>query len=153
MITSVWTTPGQENEVARELFRAVFCQELGMDEAQLDDAFTPFSFHLALVNDGMPIAAGRFYLRGVGKAELSRICVLPEYRRQGIGDGLIKVLDFKAALAGLDTSYAEVPEEYEKIFLRIGFAPEGDWAEKNGRRVRVMKKETNDGTKGHCAHQ
>lgn len=153
MITSVWTTPGQENEVARELFRAVFCNEFNMPEQELDDVFTPFSFQLALVNDGIPVAAGRFYLRATGKAQLSRICVLPAYRRQGIGDGLIKILDFKAAMAGLTESYAEVPAAYEQIFSRVGFVPQGDWVEKNGSRMRTMKKETNDGTKGHCAHQ
>ena len=100
MITSVWTFPGQDNETARQIRKAVFCDELGMDPEKEQDVFEPFSFQLALLLDDKPVAAGRFYLRGLGKAQLSRICVLPEYRRQGIGDGLIKILDFKAAMAG-----------------------------------------------------
>ena len=153
MITSIWTLPGQPNETAQALRATVFCGELGMKPEEEQDAFDPFSFQLALLSDGVPVAAGRFYLRGVGKAQLSRICVLPEYRRQGIGDGLIRILDFKAAMAGLKESYAQVPLEYEKIFRRIGFVPCGEPEEEAGRTVLPMKKETNDGTKGHCAHQ
>ncbi len=147
MITSVWTTPGECNETALAIERAVF------PEAVFPDAFEPFSFQLALLNEGTPVAAGRFYLRSTGKAQLDRICVLPPYRCQGIGDGLIRILDFKAATVGLQESYAEVPLEYEKLFARIGFAPFGEPFEKNGRRLQNMKKECNDGSKGHCSHQ
>lgn len=152
MITSVWTVPGERNEPAFQIRNAVFCKELGMDPEKLEDAFDPFSFQLTLLLDDVPVAAGRFYLRSVGKAQMSRICVLPEYRRQGIGDGLIKILDYKAAMAGLKESYADVPLEYEPLFLRIGFLPYGEPFEQEGRMVRTMKKECNDGTKGHCTH-
>lgn len=147
MITSVWTTPGECNETALAIEQAVF------PELETPDAFEPFSFQLALLCDGVPVAAGRFYLRGTGKAQLDRICVLPQWRRQGIGDGLIKILDFKAALAGLQESYAEVPLEYEKIFLRIGFVRCAEPVRRDGKDCVTMKKECNDGTKGHCAHQ
>ena len=153
MITSVWTIPGQDNETARQIRKAVFCDELGMDPEKEQDVFEPFSFQLALLLDDKPVAADRFYLRGLGKAQLSRICVLPEYRRQGIGDGLIKILDFKAAMAGIAESWAEVPEPYWPLFCRIGFQPEGESYEQDGVKMQTMKKETNDGTKGHCAHQ
>ena len=147
MITSVWTTPGQVNETALAIEQIVF------PEVEIPDDFEPFSFQLALINDGVPVAAGRFYLRAMGKAQLDRICVLPEYRRQGIGDGLIKILDFKAALAGLQESYADVPVEYEKLFARIGFQPYGERFARGGQVLQTMRKECNDGTKGHCAHQ
>lgn len=152
MITSIWTIPGEENETAFAVRRAVFCDELGMDPERERDAFEPFSFQLTLLLDDVPVAAGRFYLRGVGKAQLSRICVLPEYRRQGLGDGVIKILDYKAALAGLQESYADVPLEHQPLFLRIGFTPVGEPFEQDGRTVQTMKKECNDGTKGHCSN-
>ena len=153
MITSIWTVPGEKNETAATLRAAVFCGELGLPPEVEQDEFDPFSFQLALLSDGVPVAAGRFYLRAVGKAQLSRICVLPEWRRQGIGDGLIRILDFKAAMAGLRESYAQVPLAYVPLFQRIGFVACGEPEQELGQTVQPMRKETNDGTKGHCAHQ
>lgn len=153
MITSIWTGPGGDASVARNLRQQVFCEELGLEPELAWDAGDPYAFHLVLMMDEVPVAAGRITYGGVGVAKLSRICVAKRYRRQGIGDGLVKILDFKAAEMGMAHSQVDVPEELLPFYRRLGYAPCGDSTEKWGRKILPMQKETNDGTGENCAHQ
>lgn len=150
MITSIWTRPGQDASEAYEIRRQVFQEELGMTSEQERDALDPYALHLVLKLNDVPVAAGRLTFGGVGVGNLSRICVLKKYRRQGIGDGLVKVLDYKASTMGMQVSQVETPEEYERFFRRIGYVPvEG----KTAAGMILMRKETNDGSGENCAHQ
>ena len=152
MITSIWTAPGGDASVARALREQVFCQELGMDQEMAWDSMDQYAFHLVLLLDDKPVAAGRMSYGGGSTAMLSRICVAKDYRRQGIGDGLIKIMDFKASGMGMQYSAAEVPEQHRNLFARIGYQEDGPAFSKYGWTVTPMKKETNDGTKSNCAH-
>lgn len=153
MITSIWTNPGGDGSVARALRQQVFCQELGLEERLAWDESDPYAFHLVLMMEDTPVAAGRITYGGVGMAKLSRICVAKRYRRQGIGDGLVKIMDFKASQMGMAWSRVDVPEELMHFYLRLGYTPDGDTFEAWGRTLTPMKKETNDGTGENCAHQ
>ena len=153
MITSIWTNPGGDASVARALRQEVFCQELGLEDSLAWDVSDPYAFHLVLKMGDIPVAAGRITYGGVGAAKLSRICVLKKYRRQGIGDGLVKILDFKASQMGMPYSRVDVPEELTPFYSRFGYEKDGGPFEKWGRTFTPMKKETNDGTRKNCAHQ
>ena len=153
MITSIWTNPGGDASVARELRRQVFCRELGLEETLAWDASDPYCFHLVLMMGDTPVAAGRMTYGGVGTAKLSRLCVAQKYRRQGIGDGLVKIMDFKASQMGMKYSLVDVPEELTPFYTRLGYEPAGSSFQAYGRTLTPMKKETNDGSRENCAHQ
>ncbi len=153
MITSLWTPPGGDGSVARVLRQQVFCQELGLEEALAWDSADAYGVHLVLLLRDKPVAAGRITYGGVGLARLERICVLPAYRRQGIGDGLVKLLDYKASQMGMEYSLVEAPAALLPFYRRIGFAPWGDPAVRWGMTLIPMRKETNDGTSENCSHQ
>ena len=153
MITSIWTGPGGDASVARELRRMVFCEELGMDESLAWDNLDSYAFHLVLMMEDTPVAAGRITYGGAGTAKLSRICVAEKYRRQGIGDGLVKIMDFKASLMGMKYSAVDVPQELTSFYRHLGYQPDGETIEQWGRIFTPMKKETNDGSGENCAHQ
>ena len=107
MITSLWMKPGDDLTAALRIREQVFQQELGLSQAEDQDALDAYSYHLVLLYNDVPAATGRISYDGVGVAKLSRICVLPKFRRQGIGDGLVKVLDYKASQLGMQKSRVE----------------------------------------------
>ena len=153
MITSIWTPPGGDGTVAKTLREAVFCKELGLPPEAGWDESDRYAFHLVLMMEDVPVAAGRLSYGGAGTAMLSRICVAKKYRRQGIGDGLVKIMDFKAAIMGMGHSAVEVPQSLLPFYTRLGYEAYGAPLERWGILLTPMKKETNDGTRENCAHQ
>ncbi len=153
MITSIWAGPGEDASVAKNVRQQVFCEELGLEPELAWDFTDPYAFHLVLLMNDVPVAAGRITYGGVGVAKLSRICVIKKYRRQGIGDGLVKILDFKAAEMGMHYSQVDVAEELLPFYRRLGYTACGERSEKWNRVIIPMKKETNDGTRENCTHQ
>lgn len=153
MITSMWLRPGENLSVPHEIRQRVFQQELGFSQQGDQDAADAYSFHLVLLLNDIPVATGRLSYERVGVARLSRICVLPEYRHQGIGDGLVKVLDYKASQLGMKRSVVAATKSQIPFYRRIGFLETGVTEEKYGLNLMDMEKETNDGTGENCAHQ
>lgn len=153
MITSMWLRPGEDLSVPHAIREEVFQNELGFTREEDQDVLDAYSYHLVLLLSDVPVATGRISYDGVGMARLSRICVLKKYRRQGIGDGLVKVLDYKASQLGMGHSRVETVPELEIFYLRIGYLATGAEQEKYGRKLITMEKETNDGTRENCAHQ
>ena len=78
MITSIWISPGGDGTAARTIREQVFCQELGLPESLAWDQADSWAYHLVLLLDGLPAAAGRITYAGAGTAGLDRICVLPD---------------------------------------------------------------------------
>ena len=113
MITSIWMKPGDDLKTALDIREQVFQQELGFTKEADQDALDAYSYHLVLLLNDVPVATGRISYDGVGMARLSRICVRKKYRRQGIGDGLVKVLDYKASQLGMGHSRVETVPELE----------------------------------------
>ena len=153
MITSIWTGPGGDPSVAKTLRNTVFCEELGLPQELAWDQIDPYAYHLVLMMGDTPVAAGRIAYGGVGTAKLSRICVAKEFRRQGIGDGLVRIMDYKASQLGMMFSKVDVPRELTPFYLRLGYMPEGTAFSLWGMDFTPMKKGTNDGSGENCAHQ
>lgn len=150
MITSKWIRPGEDISEAMGIRQEVFVEELGWENAQ--DVLDPYAYHLVLYYNDAPAACGRITYLGPGKALLGRICVRKKFRRQGIGDGLVKVLDYKASQLGMKTAVVETVPQLQKFYHRIGFLKTGE-TKKYGMDLITMQKETNDGTRENCAHQ
>lgn len=153
MITSLWMKPGDELTPALDIRKQVFQQELGWKPEEDQDVVDAYSYHLVLLYNDAPAATGRISYDGIGTAKLSRICVLPQYRRQGIGDGLVKVLDYKASQLGMKRSRVETIPALEPFYMRIGYRAGGKTRTYAGLELISMEKETNDGTGENCAHQ
>ena len=153
MITSMWLRPGEDLTVPYEIRRQVFQQELGLIPQEDQDALDAYAYHLVLLLNDVPVATGRISYDGVGTARLSRICVLKKYRRQGIGDGLVKVLDYKASQLGMQRSRVETIRALEPFYMRIGYLATGAVQQLWDMELITMEKETNDGTRENCAHQ
>ena len=153
MITSIWLRPGEDLTVPRSIREEVFQKELGWTKEADQDVMDAYAYHLVLLLKDVPVATGRLSYDGVGMARLSRICVLKKYRCQGIGDGLVKVLDYKASQLGMGHSRVETVHALEPFYMRIGYLATGAVRTLNGMELITMEKETNDGTRENCAHQ
>ena len=153
MITSIWLRPGEDLTVPYSIREEVFQKELGWTKEADQDVMDAYAYHLVLLLNDVPVATGRLSYDGVGMARLSRICVLKKYRCQGIGDGLVKVLDYKASQLGMGQSRVETIRALEVFYMRIGYLATGAERTAGSMELITMEKETNDGTRENCAHQ
>ena len=153
MITSVWYGPGEDAALAYEIRKAVFQDELGFLPEVDVDRMDPYTVRLVLKLNDLPVATGRISYLRAGVAKIDRVAVVKKYRRQGIGDGLVKVLDYKASQMGMKLSQVETIPELKCFYERIGYQATGETVMKHNRNLIIMEKETNDGTRENCAHQ
>jgi len=81
-------------EITKELREKVFMKEQGFsyDADELDET----SWHIAGFDKGNVIAAARMYKKAEGVFVIGRVAVDKEYRRQYIGDTLLRALEDKA---------------------------------------------------------
>lgn len=117
---------GLENlSICLALRRAVFVDEQGVapeiDADGLDEQATQF---LAWVN-GVPIGTARLrVVAGEGKAE--RVAVLEDFRRHGVGQALMNVVEARARASGLAGVVVHAQESAVPFYERLGYAPDGD---------------------------
>ena len=112
MVEGKWLAPGQDLKIIFPIREAVF--GIGGDEWDLE------SWNAAVFVDSIPCATGRIrYYDGVFLLE--SICVLPAYRRQGIGELLLRLLLFKARQHSARIVRLFCPESMVPFFKRYGF--------------------------------
>ena len=138
MITSKWIKPGESLDTVSAL-------RAQSDDAPCADMLDQFSYHLILSLDGTDVATGRIRYLKQDTAALEDIFVLPAFRCQGIGDGLVKILDYKASQLGMHFSEVTCPIALKRFFSLIGFQI---LASEDG--TLQMRKETNDGSTENC---
>lgn len=130
MVTNEWIPGNQNPSIAYEIRRKVFVEEQHCDPAKEQDCFDGQAMHLVVYTDGAAAAAGRIYHDGV-HFKIGRLCVLPEFRGQGIGDLAIRLLLFKAfQFAG--EVHIGAQKYLEKFYGKFGFQKYGeDYIEEN----------------------
>lgn len=153
MITSQWYGPGQPYAEAAEICREVFIDELGADPAHVFDAQDPYSYHLVLRLNGQDVAAGRLSYVSAGLGQIGCVAVRKKWRRQGLGDAVVKILMYRA----WDLEFRRVRllarESAAPFYEFEGFAKTGEAFEEDGTMKYWMEKDTDDGTGENCSHQ
>ncbi|MDP2561883.1 GNAT family N-acetyltransferase [Psychrobium sp. 1_MG-2023] len=85
------------------------------------DVKDPQSQHILITDGEQPVACGRITTTGV----ISRICVLPGYRGQGVGALVLKNLVKLARGNDLETITLSAKLETLEFYTRFGFEPQG----------------------------
>lgn len=100
-------------------------QQFGAQHEYWSSHYDPSDFAVVEVN-GAP--AGRFYVhRSENEIRLVDVALLPEYRRSGIGTGLIKGLLAEAESRRVPvTIHVEVFNPARTLYERLGFRPVAD---------------------------
>ena len=124
MITNEWIPGHADYTTALDIRKKVFGALPEYSRMQDQDTFDAYAMHLIVYCDDVPAATGRIYLAEDNRFHIDCIAVLQEYRAQGIGDLLTKLLLYKGF------SFAEeidtCPRETEvSFFKRYGFVQMG----------------------------
>jgi len=109
--------------------RAVFIDEQGVPEAMEWDEHDAVSAHwLALAADGSPIGCARLLPDG----HIGRMAVLPDWRRRGVGRGLLAAVLHVAQARGHRTLRLSAQTHAASFYARAGFAAMGPEYEEAG---------------------
>ena len=89
--------PGRER--CRFVRKKVFVEEQGFSEELEFDEIDVTAWHLSVVEHGVPVGAARLYGQNA-VYHAGRICILPEYRKCGLGGQILSALEKKAIELG-----------------------------------------------------
>ncbi|MCL1989232.1 MAG: GNAT family N-acetyltransferase [Firmicutes bacterium] len=108
---------------AKKIRYAVFCEEQQISQAIEDDGLDTAAVHVITSMNGEPVATGRLL---VGEDfTISRVAVLPQHRKLGLGDLVVRILIRVAfdmgATEQIVHSQLSAKQFYEKLnFTAIG---------------------------------
>lgn len=103
----------------------VFVQEQGVDPSVERDEFDKNGLHFLATWQGVPVGAGRLVVCG-DRGKIGRLCVLREYRGQGIGQALMQAIERNARKLGLRTLYLHAQCHAIEFYSRLGYRPVGE---------------------------
>ncbi|WP_416235598.1 GNAT family N-acetyltransferase [Paenibacillus sp. SGZ-1009] len=119
----------EQLELAKHIRQRVFVDEQGValaDEFDAYDRLDGACTHMLVYYNGQPAGTGRWRLVD-GTAKLERICLLPEFRKYGLGSFLINGLEQQAREQGLRHfqlhGQSQAAPFYEKLGYRIFSVP------------------------------
>ncbi len=124
MLYANWLHGTEDITPAKQVRDAVFVNEQGYKPEDEYDNYDAMAWHVVAMDDETPVGTGRVYLQD-GKFHVGRICVLPEYRGNGIGDAIIRLLLDRALMAGAQdvtiASQVYIKDAYKKFgFQEVG---------------------------------
>jgi predicted GNAT family N-acyltransferase len=123
MIENEWITGNGDLTAVHAIREKVFVKEQKIDPQRVRDAFDEQAVHLLIFVDGEPVATGRIYHDGTHFG-IGRICVLKEYRGQGIGDLAVRLLLYKAFHYANEV-HIHAQQYLEAFYAKFGFEAEG----------------------------
>ena len=121
MVQGKWFPPGEDLSALLPVREAVF----GRGADDLDAA----SWNVLVYQDSVPAAAGRIWWQD-GAFWLGDLCVLESFRRQRLGDLVLRLLLFKAQSHAAREVRLRCPRSVAGFFARLGLKeePSGDAA-------------------------
>ena len=121
MVQGKWFPPGEDLSALLPVREAVF----GRGADDLDAV----SWNVLVYQDSVPAAAGRIWWQD-GAFWLGDLCVLESFRRQRLGDLVLRLLLFKAQSHAAREVRLRCPRSVAGFFARLGLReePSGDAA-------------------------
>ena len=104
----------------------VFVQEQQIPaEEELDEADNT-AIHAIAVHRGRAVGTGRLILREDGQAQIGRMAVDEDFRRQGTGGRILLFLEEEARARGCRQSLLHAQEYVKNFYARHGYREHGD---------------------------
>ena len=138
MIRGIYLSYNDDLKDVYAIRKAVFTDEMGIDADTERDDNDMMAMHAVLEAEGGMVATGRMKYDGE-TFELDKVAVLPDYRRQGYADFVVRMLLDKVFLADGKTILADVTADAVPFFETIGFKPCGQAYSKGNIEYRPMK--------------
>ena len=119
MVQGKWFSPGSDLSAVLPVREAVFGRGA--------DGLDALSWNVIVYQDSVPAASGRIWWQD-GAFWLGDLCVLEEYRRQHLGDLVLRLLLFKAREHAAREVRLSCPPDLTGFFARLGLReqPSGD---------------------------
>ena len=125
MISTKWFTGAADLGDASAIRRVVFIDEQNVSEEEEWDGTDAGAIHLVVYDNAVPVATGRILIEGED-FHLGRIAVLKEYRKQGLGDFLMRLLIRRAFELGGTRQVIHAQLQAKGFYEKLGFAAYGD---------------------------
>lgn len=108
---------------------------------ELTDGYEEESYHLVGYDKTRQIAAGRFTMVTDTVCHIDFVAVSEDYRRQFVGDLVIKAIEDKAKSLGAEKAILDAPLGAVPFFEFEHYEDAGSGREKYGQKCRVMQKD------------
>lgn len=123
MIANEWITGNGDLRAVHAIREKVFVAEQNIAPERVADAYDEQAVHLLVYVDGVAAATGRIYHDG-SHFRIGRLCVLKEFRGQGIGDLAARLLLFKAFMYAGEV-HISAQAYLEDFYKKFGFETVG----------------------------
>lgn len=133
-------------KIAEDMRRKVFAEELRMSEIR--DELEELSYHFVGYEKTMQIGIARLTQLDAQNFNIAFVAVKEDYRRQYVGDLIMRALADKAATLGGTAIYIEAPVSQKGFFEFEGYEVYGDSFEKDNIPHIRMKKDLTKVQKG-----
>ena len=120
---ATWIEPQQDKTSCFQIREQVFVKEQGFENEfdEIDD----ISYHLLLQERGKPIAAARIFQQDETWM-IGRVCVLPAYRKHGIGRIAVQECEKQILLLGGGSSHLSAQLRVKGFYESMGYRAEGE---------------------------
>ena len=123
---SLQVTLTHDLALCHALRRIVFIEEQNVPEAEEVDGRDAGALHLLALLEGQPVGCARLLVIG-DTGKIGRVCVLQEYRGQGIGVALItRALEVLRAQPGVIRAKLGSQSHAIGFYERLGFTVQGE---------------------------
>ncbi|MGM9988311.1 MAG: GNAT family N-acetyltransferase [Bacillaceae bacterium] len=106
--------------------RAVFINEQQIAEELEIDELEPEAIHLALYDTNKAVGAGRIRILEGEIGKLERICILKEYRKQGLGKVIMDAFEAYGENQGITTFKLNAQESAVAFYKKLGYVVTSD---------------------------
>lgn len=133
MIETRWVMPFETDAVqtAIDIRIKVFCEEQGFPKALEKDSYDDKAIHLLQGVDGKWCSTGRL-IQKHSHWYIGRVAILQEYRRQGLGDMLMRMLIRKARQLGAGDIRVDAQLHAIPFYATLGFIPDEEGTHMDG---------------------
>ncbi|EFM10208.1 GCN5-related N-acetyltransferase [Paenibacillus curdlanolyticus YK9] len=114
-----------ELEDVYRIRKKVFVDEQGVSEQEEYDEHETTASHVLAYYEGTPAGTGRIRLLD-GIAKLERICVLPEYRKYGVGAAITSALEQQGKQLGAAKAKLHGQTHAERFYAKLGYETVSD---------------------------
>lgn len=138
---SLQVGPTRDIAACRALRRVVFIEEQGVPEDVEQDGRDGAAHHVLALLEDKPVGCARI-LVSEGSGKIGRVCVLKEWRGQGIGVALVQgCLDLLAGLEGISRAELGAQTYALGLYEKLGFRAYGEeFSDAGGQPHRMMER-------------
>jgi predicted GNAT family N-acyltransferase len=117
----------EAKQYARPIREAVFVREQAVPADLEWDEWDELAMHaIALAPDGTPVGTGRLLILSGEEARIGRMAVLADWRRRGVGAGLLGILIELALCKGLVAVTLHAQTHALDFYRCYGFVEQGE---------------------------